>query len=136
MSNFEILSSAAEVRIKAWGATRAGLLKSALQGMFAAAGAHYVDGSAEQKRHFEIKGADFTALLAAVLNQALAVSSAQHEAYQDLSLELITETEIKGFFVGRPITEFKTQLKSVAAQELEIKRRDDEKWEANVKFEI
>lgn len=135
MNNFEILSSAADVRIKAWGATRAGLLKSALQGMFAAAQAHYVDGGAEQKRHFEITGADFTALLAAVLNQALAVSSAQHEAYQDLSLELITETEIKGFFVGRPITEFKTQLKSVAAQELEIKRRDDEKWEATVKFE-
>lgn len=136
MSNFEILSSAADVRIKAWGATRAGLLKSALQGMFAAAGAHYVDGGAEQKRRFEIRGADFTALLTAVLNQALAVSAAQHEAYQDLSLELITESEIKGFFVGRPITEFKAQLKSVVAQELEIKRRDDEKWEAVVKFEV
>jgi SHS2 domain-containing protein len=136
MNNFEILSSAAEVSIKAWGATRAGLLKSALQGMFSVAGAHYVDGGAEQKRRFEIKGADFTALVAAILNQALTVSATQHEAYQDLSFELVTETEVKGFFVGRPVTEFKTQLKSVVAQELEIKRRDDEKWEAIVKFEI
>lgn len=136
MNNFEILPHTADVRVKAWGATRAGLLKSVLQGMFAATEPRYMEGGKDRQRRFEIKSPDFNALLIDLLNEAIALSDIQREAYQDLSFELVTETEVKGFFIGRPVTGFETQLKAATYHELEIKRREDGKWEATITFDV
>ena len=140
MRQHEILSHTADVRVRAVGSTRAALIEAALQGMFAAAGprtASVEGGEPEEpvERSFEVKSADFPALLVDLLNEALFNSDTRHEAYEALRFTLITDTDAKGVFLGRPIAGFETQIKAATHAGLEAKKNEEGNWEATITFD-
>ncbi len=98
---FDLLPTEHGDRVKAVGMTRAGLLESALKGTFAAAGARFQEDGEEVTRSFAVHAADFDALLAALLEQALKLATDHGEAYQSVAFDLITVMDAKGSFVGK-----------------------------------
>lgn len=135
MSPFDLLSSEKGDRIKAVGMTRAGLLESALKGTFAAAGAQIPEEGAEVTRPFAIRAADFDALLAAFLDQAIKLSAEHGEAYQSVAFDLITVLEAKGSYVGKHVDRFSDPLKSVKRAGLKAERNEGGVWEVEIAFE-
>lgn len=135
MSPYDILPHTADMRIRASGGTRAGLLESALKGMFAAAGPRPGEGDASVERPFSVKAADFPALLVDFLNEAISQSDINKEAYEAVRFDLVTMTEVKGAFVGRPIQGFETQVKAATHGGLEVKKNEEGLWEAVITFD-
>lgn len=135
MAPFDLITHAQGDRIKAVGMTRAGLLESALKGTFAAAGALVPEGGEEVTRPFAIRAADFDALLAAFLDQALKLSAEHGEAYQAVSFDLITVMEAKGSYVGKRADGFSDPLKNVKREGLKAERNEGGVWEVEISFE-
>lgn len=135
MSPFDLLTLEEGDRIKAVGMTRAGLLESALKGTFAAAGAQVPEDAEEVTRPFAIRAADFDGLLAAFLDQAIALSAERMEAYQAVKFDLITVMEAKGAFVGKPAQGFSDPLKKVKREGLKAERNEGGVWEVEIAFE-
>jgi len=133
---YETLPHEAEIRIKASGGTRAGLLVAALRGMFAAAGGRLPDEEAaeESVRPFSVEAADFSSLLVDFLNEAAAASGTHRETYQDVHFELITDKKARGSFVGRLVTGFDRQIKAVAQGGLRVEKNAEGQWEAEIAF--
>ena len=132
---FDLLTHEEGDRIKAVGMTRAGLLESALKGMFAAAGAQVPEEAEETTRPFAIRAADFDGLLAAFLDQALKLSAEHGEAYQAVSFDLITVMEAKGAYVGKRADGFSDPLKNVKREGLKAERNEGGVWEVEIAFE-
>ncbi|HWQ99933.1 MAG TPA: archease [Candidatus Methylomirabilis sp.] len=133
MHRFEMLD---ESRIRALGTTRAGLFIAALKGMCAATTPRFTEGTERVERPFKIEAPDSEALLVAVLNEALSLSNANREAYEDVSFSLITDKKAEGAFVGRPVNGFEMQIKAALHPGLEVKKNDEGSWEAVVTFEM
>ncbi len=113
--------------------TRAGLLESAVKGTFAAAGARVSEDAQEITRTFAVRAPDFEGLLATVLDCALRLSKEHAEAYQAVQFDLMTVTEARGKFVGKPAT-FSDPLESVHRDGLKIERNTEGMWEATIAF--
>jgi SHS2 domain-containing protein len=135
MSPYDILPHTADMRVRASGGTRAGLLESALKGMFAAAGPRPGDGDASVERPFSVKAADFSALLVDFLNEAVSQSDVHKEVYEAVRFDLVTTTEIKGAFIGRPIDGFETQIKAATHGGVAVERNEEGLWEATITFD-
>ncbi len=118
---FEILPHTADVAVRATGQDRGELLRSLLQGMFAAAEPHSRDGAAVE-RPFSVASHDQIALIVDFLSEALALSDIDKEAYTDVRFSSLTETSAEGVFVGKPVAGFGTQIKAVTYHDLEIRR--------------
>jgi SHS2 domain-containing protein len=132
---FDLIPSEQGDRIKAVGMTRAGLLESALKGTFAAAGVKLPEEGAEVTRPFAIHAADFDALLAAFLDQALKLSAEHGEAYQSVAFDLITVMDAKGSYVGRHADGFTDPLKNVQRKSLKAERNEGGVWEVEIAYE-
>lgn len=135
MHRYEILPHTTDVRVRALGSTRAGLLVAALKGMFAAAGPRFTEGADRVERPFKIEAPDFASLLVDVLNEAVSLSDANHEAYEDISFSLITDKKAEGVFVDRPVTGFDTRIKAATHIGLDVKKNNEGNWETILTFD-
>ena len=135
MHRYEILPHTADVRVRALGSTRAGLLIAALKGMFSAAVPRYVGEPTETRRPFKLESGDFNALLVDFLNEAVSLSDMNHEAYEDVAFTLITDTKAEGEFVGKPVTGFETQIKAATHTGQGATKKDEVVWEATLTFD-
>ncbi len=136
MKRFEILPHTADIRIRAEGSTRPALFVAALQGMFAAAAPEFTPGEPEHvERQFELAAKDFMSLLIDLLNEAIAVSDTNREAYDDISFTLATDTKAEGAFLGRPAARFGTQIKAATHHELAVQKNAEGNWEATIVFD-
>lgn len=133
---FEILPQTADIRIKAMGATRAGLLIAAVKGMSAATGPRLVEKSKLVERKFDVSSPDFPSLLVDVLNEAATLSDTNKETYEDVKFSLITDKQAQGFFIGRPVSGFATRIKAATHQELDVKKNELDQWEATIVFDV
>lgn len=136
MQKYEIIPHTADMRIRALGSTRAGLLAAVLKGMFAAAMPRAVENGKACERPFHMKADDFSALLIDVLNEAIFLSDTNHEYYDDIRFDLITDKEAKGSFVGKSAGSFETQIKAATHHDLEVKKNNQGQWEATVTFDV
>lgn len=135
MQRFEILPHTADVRIKATGSTRAGLMTAALKGMFAAAGPRMKEGAETLERPFTLSATDFPSLLVDVLNEAVSLSDTHREAYEDIRFTLATDKKTEGVFVGRPVEGFETQIKAATHHDLDIVKNPEGQWETVIVFD-
>lgn len=135
MHRFEILPHTADVRVRALGSTRAGLLVAALKGMFSVAGPKAVEGSDEIRRSFTLEATDSNALLILLLSTALTQSRAQNETYHDVTFTLITDKKAEGEFVGRPVASFEKLVTGVIGRGIDMKKNNDGNWEVTVTLE-
>ena len=131
---FELVPDGQGERLKVSGMTRAGLLESALKGTFASAGAQMPEEGEEVVRPFAIRAADFNALLAAFLEQALELSAKHGEAYQTVKFDLITVMEAKGAYVGKHADGFSDPIKNVKREGLHAERNAEGLWEVEISF--
>ena len=53
-----------------------------------------------------------------------------------MDISKLTETEIEGSFIGRPVSGFETQIKAATFHDLEVKELDDGSWEATLIFDV
>jgi SHS2 domain-containing protein len=135
MSPYELLPHTADVRVKATGGTRAGLLEAALKGMFAASSARLVEGAPETERQFDLASTDFESLLVDFLNEAISLSDANKEAYEAVRFDLITASQARGAFVGRAVEGFGTQIKAATHGSLKVEKNAEGLWEAVITFD-
>jgi SHS2 domain-containing protein len=135
MQRFEILPHTADIRIKATGSTRAGLMTAALKGMSAAAGPRAKEGVEAVERPFSLSADDFPSLLVDLLNEAVSLSDTHREAYEDIRFTLATDKKAEGAFVGRPIEAFETQIKAATHHDLDIVKNAEGQWEAVIVFD-
>ncbi len=140
MKRFEILPHTAGVAVKVAASTKAGLVSAALQGMFAAAGARFrVEDPVKDKtfeRPFSVSSKDFASLLVDLLNEAIASAEKNREAYEDLSLSLITDTKAEGKFVGRTVTGFDKAIKGATHRDLNVQKNVVGLWETVITFDV
>jgi SHS2 domain-containing protein len=135
MNSYKIVQHDAIIRIHASGSTRAGLLKAAVKGMFAASGPQYVEGAEEKERSFTVHATDQVALLVGALNEALRQSKEHNESYEDVSFALITDKAVEGRLIGRPVTGFEKSIKAALPTDLEMKKNDEAVWNATITLE-
>lgn len=88
--------------IKVTGGSRAGLLSSLAQGLFAAAFPEPDLSAPTIERPFDLKADDFSALVIALLGQAMTEAEANKEAYEGLRFTLLTDKIAQGMLLGRP----------------------------------
>ena len=135
-SAYEILPHASDLKVKATGTTRAGFLVGAMRGMFATAGAKWVEDAPEAERPFKITANDFETLLVDLLGSALAASAANSEAYEDIKFTLITDKKAEGAFVGRKVSGFKKRIMAAAKHDLAIAKNETGAWESTITFDV
>lgn len=120
MHRFEILPHTADVEIEAYGSDREELFRAALMAMFAAAEPDFSSGEVVE-RPFRLVSPDTEVLLVDFLNEAVASSDAEHEAYDNVRFSRLTEQEAEGTFVGRRVARFAVQIKAATHFGLFIK---------------
>lgn len=130
MKSHEVSRDKNAVLVAATAGTRAGILTACLQGMFEGAKPSY-SGAEQNERPFANEGADFAALLAAVLEAAIASSVAHKEAYSDVQFTLITDKNATGSFIGRAAT-LGVALGKVSREGLAVEKDDNGMWETAV----
>jgi SHS2 domain-containing protein len=131
---FELLPHTADVAVRAVGKTQEELFRSLLQGMFTAAEPREADGEIVE-RPFETDSPDMAALMVDFLNEALALSDINREAYRDVRFSALTGTHAAGVLVGKPVDGFETQIKAATHHDLQIKTAAAE-LEATVTFDV
>ena len=88
--------------IKATGGSRAGLLSSLAQGLFAAAFPEPDLSAPTNERKFDLKANDFPELVVELLDQAMKDADEHKEAYEGVRFTLLTDKIAQGMFLGRP----------------------------------
>lgn len=131
MKRFEYNPQSASVRVYA--PTKAGLLVTALRGLFAAVEAPAAEGTADVRREFTLKAADISALLKALLEEAWRQAAANGETYEDANFEFITDTRAEGMFVGRKSAAVGAPIKGVKSVAT-VEKNSEGEWETNVVF--
>jgi SHS2 domain-containing protein len=146
MIDFEVLPHTADIKIRAYGATKKELFCNALIGMFQAvqpiAVGCYIENDrvicAEllESHDVEIKALDEESLLVDFLSEALYLSDVHNEAYLNAVIHELTDTQIKATLYGVQITGFAVvEIKAVTYHELAIKKNNNG-WQVDIVFDI
>jgi SHS2 domain-containing protein len=146
MIDFEMLPHTADIKIRAYGATKKELFCNALIGMFQSVQPITDTCRIENDRvvcdvlpathHVTLKSADEESLLIDFLSEALYLSDVYDEAYFDADIAELTETMIKATLRGVHITGFAVvEIKAVTYHELVIQQHDGV-WQVDIVFDI
>lgn len=133
---YETLPHTADLILRVTGSSLEELLTSAVIGMFQAIKPSYVDGSETVEREFSVQAGTLEELIVEVLNEAVSLSDANHEAYDDVTFATLTESGATGEFFGRSVTAFDVQIKAVTYHGLEVKHDTSGNWEATITFDV
>lgn len=142
--DFEVLSHKADLKIRAYGKDLKELFRNALRGMFLSIGPIIEEhdetegGSNNEQcwREIDISAPDCELLLVDFLSEALYLSSVNKEAYLDIEISEISETNIEGTLNGVQIEDFESgEIKAVTHHELKVERTEDG-WIAEVLFDL
>ncbi|MCA9770282.1 archease [Candidatus Dependentiae bacterium] len=147
MKKFEQLPHTADIKIRVYGKTKEELFRNSLYGMFSIVGPHvpssckkvgeYIVCDDLPKKHIvEVMAPDIDALLVDFLSEALYLSDVHNQAYFDVAIDQLTDTNIKAVIKGVAITGFDVvEIKAVTYHDLVIKHVDDV-WQTDIVFDI
>lgn len=134
MKKYEILEHPTDLKIRAFGKTKAELFLNMMIGMFEAAKPEIKDKSGKIKE-VKIKSSDEPSLLVNFLSEVLALSDINNEAYFEVKFKKLIGTELIAEIFGQPIFKMGLEIKAVTYHGAEIKKTEDG-WEAEVLFDI
>lgn len=120
MKEHRILAHTADLEVQAAASTREELFAAMLEGMAAGTEAEPAPGARQTRRAFELSAPDAAMLLVDFLNEAIGLSGAHHEAYEQVEFDELGETRARGRFIGRPVTRFATEVKAATWHGLEL----------------
>lgn len=146
MIDFEMLPHTADIKIRAYGATKKELFRNALIGMFNSVQPLTDTCHVENDRvvcdelpvahDVVLKSGDEESLLVDFLSEALYLSDVYDEAYFDADIHELTANIVKATVRGVHITGFDVvEIKAVTYHELAIKKNDDG-WQVDIVFDI
>ena len=136
-----------DLKIRAFGKTKAELFLNMMIGMFESTGVRLKDGKPavakamagkvklKRLRKVKIKSADEQSLLVDFLSEALTLSDINNEVYFEVKFKKLAETELEAEIFGQPVQRFDLEIKAVTYHGLEMKEKNGG-WEAEVLFDI
>ena len=135
---YESFETTADVGITAWGETLEDLFANAARGMFTL----MVDSETVRSTGIlpiEAQGSDLPSLLVAWLNELLYRCEAEEWAPSDVRVTAVRDGRASGELVGEPAEtgrhRFKGVVKAATYHLLEC-RRDNDRWQARVVFDV
>lgn len=146
MKDFEQLPHIADIKIRAYGHTKEELFKHALIGMFQVIHPHAKDckiikdrlvcSELPQKHSITVQSPDLESLLVDFLSEALWLSDVYNEAYLDVTIEQLGDTQVAAVVHGVTVTGFDVvEIKAVTYHDLAIKQVDGI-WQTDIVFDI
>ena len=139
MKRHQVITDNDELKVRVVASTRAGFMSAALEGLFAAAQARFVETDVdtrfvapESERQFKVTADSFPELLAAFLEEAWQQAKQQKEAFIGLRLSLITDKQAEGAFLGQPVTGFGRELTGVETVGLTVEKNELGYWESTI----
>jgi SHS2 domain-containing protein len=145
-NDFEILPHRADLRLKVFGQTKEELFKNAVKGMFQSLRPISSECQEDNERitcsklpisrKVKVTSQDINTLLVDFLAELLYISDVYNEAYLEVKIEKLTETEIEAEVFGIKVEGFvEPEIKAVTYHEVEIKWLNDH-WETIIVFDI
>ena len=134
MKKFEILEHKADLKIRVFGKDLRELFLNAIVGMFEEAG--YESEGEEIKREIKISSLDLPSLLVDFLSEVLYLCEVNKEVYHKVLFKNLTEKELKGILIGKPLKRMGVYIKAVTYHDLDIRQRKDKTWEVTILFDI
>jgi len=134
MKKFEILEHKADLKIRVFGKDLRELFLNAIVGMFEEAG--YESEGEEIKREIKISSLDLPSLLVDFLSEVLYLCEVNREVYHKVLFKNLTEKELKGILIGKPLKRMGVHIKAVTYHDLDIHQKEDKTWHATILFDI
>jgi len=134
MKKFEILEHRADLKIRAFGKTKAELFLNMLLGMSESQKAEVLP--TKVKKAIKIKSLDLSALLVDFLSEVLYLTQVNREIYNDVKFTKFTDTKIEGELIGQKIERFGEDIKAATYHDLDVHQKEDGTLEATVLFDI
>ena len=134
MKKFEILEHKADLKIRVFGKDLRELFLNAIVGMFEEAG--YESEGEEIKREIKISSLDLPSLLVDFLSEVLYLCEVNKEVYHKVLFKNLTEKELKGILIGKPLKRMGVHIKAVTYHDLDIHQKEDKTWQATILFDI
>ena len=135
MKKFEILEHKADLKIRAFGKTKAELFLNMLLGMIESQKPEIKENQ-KIKREIKIKSLDIEALLVDFLSEVLYLTQVNREIYNDIKFTKFTDTELEGELIGQKIERFGEDIKGVTYHDLDIDQKENSVWKATVLFDV
>lgn len=144
--DFEQITHTADLQIRVYGITLEELFIHALQGMFQSIkpqaskcryeGQRLVCDRLPITHEVQIKAADRESLLVDFLSEALTLSDIHNQAYLDVTIHQLSNTEIKATLHGVLVQGFEVvEIKAVTYHDLKIEQIDG-MWQTDIVFDI
>lgn len=135
MKTYEIIEHDGHPALRVRGATRAGMISGAVEGIYAMTQPKVKDGAAlPEEREFAVQGEDFTELFHRLLNEVLILGKVHKEAYEGIRLSLITETHAQGALLGRSVKSMKRPFAAAALVGGAVAKNEHRQWDVTVEF--
>ena len=134
MKKFEILEHKADLKIRVFGKDLRELFLNAIVGMFEEAG--YESEGEEIKREIKISSLDLPSLLVDFLSEVLYLCEVNKEVYHKVLFKNLTEKELEGILIGKPLKRMGVHIKAVTYHDLDIHQKEDKTWQATILFDI
>jgi len=134
LKKFEILEHKADLKIRVFGRDLKELFLNAMVGMFEEAG--YESEGEEIKREIKISSLDLPSLLVDFLSEVLYLCEVNREVYHKVLFKNLTEKELKGILIGKPLKRMGVHIKAVTYHDLDIHQKEDKTWQATILFDI
>ena len=134
LKKYEILEHKADLKIRAFGNDKKELFLNTMVGMFE--GARYESEGEEIKRKIKISSLDLPSLLVDFLSEVLYLCEVNKEVYHKVLFKNLTEKELEGILIGKPLKRMGVYIKAVTYHDLDIRQRKDKTWEVTILFDI
>ena len=134
LKKFEILEHKADLKVRVFGRDLKELFLNAMVGMFE--GARYESEGEEIKREIKISSLDLPSLLVDFLSEVLYLCEVNREVYHKVLFKNLTEKELKGILIGKPLKRMGVHIKAVTYHDLDIHQKEDKTWQATILFDI
>ena len=134
--NYEIERDGDVVIIRALGKTRAGLFTAATHALFELMGPNkHPDNDTENEHPFRLEADTSEDLLSQLLREGIRVSDEHRETCQELKLDLITDKQASGHFVGCAVTHFDQPIPASERHAVSISKNEETgNWEAVIRI--
>lgn len=145
IQDFELIQHTADLKIRVYGNSLAELFKHALMGMFQVCEPvaptctrhddRLICANLPEQHQVTVHAVDRESLLVAFLSHALYLSDTHNQAYFDVTLHAISDTNLQATLHGVQVTGFNVEIKAVTYHEMHIESVDG-RWKTDVVFDI
>jgi len=132
---YKILAHPSDVRVQAFGKTKAGLFKNAMLGMKEVLRPKILNSKSEI-RNIKVKSVDANALLADFLNEILCQIQTNKEAYTKIEFNEFKDNELEAELSGNKVESFGEEIKAATHHDLKIEQNKEGLWQATTLLDI